>query len=168
MDEPGPPFQAFFELLYDLPLSQSLRESLYLFPALDVLHVLSLLLMVGSVAVVDLRLLGVVLREVPLSRLSAQVLPVTWIGALLTFASGVLLFLPQASKIYTNPALLAKLVLLLLAGVNIVAWHRLQARHRQAWDARVSPPWQARLAGASSLALWLAVIVSGRLIAFIF
>lgn len=168
MDDPSPPFLAFFELLYDLPVSQSLRESLYLFPALDVLHVLSLLLMVGSVAVVDLRLLGVALRGVPISRLSGQVLPFTWVGALLTFSSGVLLFLPQASKIYTNPALLAKLVLLLLAGANIVVWHVLQARHRQAWDARASPPWQARVAGATSLALWLAVIVAGRLIAFIF
>ncbi|WDS37013.1 DUF6644 family protein [Pseudoxanthomonas sp.] len=168
MPDPSPQLQAFFERLYDLPVSQYLRESLYLFPALDVLHVLSLLLMVGSVAVVDLRLLGLAFPQLPISRLSAQVLPFSWIGALLTFSSGVLLFLPQASRIYTNPALLAKLVLLVLAGVNLVAWHLLQRRHRVAWDARRAPPWQARIAGATSLTLWLGVIVSGRMIAFIF
>lgn len=168
MEEQTTPWLPFFEQLYDLQLSQSLRESLYLFPVLDVIHVLSLLLMVGSVAVVDLRLLGLALRQVSITRLSAQVLPFTWLGAVLTFSSGLLLFLPQASKIYTNPALLTKLVLLLLAGLNILVWHLLQARHRQAWDARISPPWQARLAGATSLVLWCAVIVSGRLIAFIF
>lgn len=163
-----PSLPAFFERLHALPLSTHIRESLYLFPALDVLHVLALLLMVGSVAVVDLRLLGLVFREIPISRLSAQVLPFTWAAAVLTFGSGLLLFLPQASSLYANPPLQVKMALLAFAGGNIAVWHRSLSRRQRDWDRRASPPWQARLAGAASLALWAGVIVCGRLIAFVF
>ena len=150
-----------------LPLSESIGESFYLFPALNLVHVLAIVLLAGTIAIVDLRLLGVALREVPISRLSRQLLPLTWLGAAIMFVTGVLLFAPQAARIYANPALQAKLVLLLLAGINVVVWHALLARNLDAWDTRARPPWQARLAGSLSLLLWSGIIVAGRLIAFI-
>lgn len=155
------------EKLYALPLSEAIRESLYLFPALNLVHVLAIVLLAGTIAIVDLRLLGVALPEASISGLSRQLLPLTWLGALVMVVTGVLLFVPQASKIYTNPALVAKVLLLVLAAANAFAWHRTLARHGAAWDHAPRPPRRARLAGATSLVLWIGIIVAGRLIAFI-
>lgn len=157
-----------FERLYDLPLSTYVRESLYLYPALDVLHIVGVLLLLGSIVVVDLRLLGRVFGEVPISKLSAQVLPLSFIGAALAFASGGLLFLAEAEHIWNNPMLQVKFALLALAAINVGAWHVAFARHQAQWDALPRPPLQAKIAGASSLLLWSAILVFGRLIAFIF
>ncbi len=155
------------ERLYDLPLSETIRESLYLFPALNLLHVLAIVLLAGTIAIVDLRLLGVALRGVPIRQLGRQLLPLTWLGALLMFATGILLLLPQASRIYANVALQAKLALIVFAGINALLWHRSLERNAALWDLPGSPPWQARVAGALSLSLWAGIVVAGRLIAFI-
>ncbi len=152
----------------ELPLSLAIGESFYLFPALNLAHVLAIVLLAGTIAIVDLRLIGAALHDIPISRLSAQLLPLTWLGAGIMFVTGALLFAPQASRIYANPALQAKLALLVLAGINVVVWHVSLARNRAAWDTRTRPPWQARLAGSLSLLLWAGIIIAGRLIAFIF
>ncbi|MGV7209165.1 DUF6644 family protein [Oxalobacteraceae bacterium A2-2] len=154
-----------FEALAALPVSLVIAESLNLFNALDVIHVLGVLLLAGSIAVVDLRLLGFVFPEVGVGAVQRQVLPITIIGAVLTIPSGIGLFLPQAGRIWENPLLQAKLVLLILAALNIVYWHYNFSRHAQ-WSSAPVLPWQARFAGASSLLLWTAILLAGRLIAF--
>jgi hypothetical protein len=136
-----------------------------LFNALDVVHVVGVLLLAGSIAVVDLRLLGLVFPEVGLDTLQKQVLPLTILGALLAIPSGIGLFLPQAGRIWENPVLQAKALLLVLAALNIGYWHYNFSRHAQ-WRSAPALPWQARFAGASSLLLWAATLVAGRLIAF--
>jgi hypothetical protein len=155
----------FFDAVAALPVSQVIGESLNLFSALDVIHVVGVLLLAGSIAVVDLRLLGLAFREVGLDAVQRQVLPITIIGALLTIPSGIGLFLPQAGRIWENPLLQAKLALLVLAALNIGYWHYNFSRHAQ-WSSAPVLPWQARFAGASSLLLWSATLVAGRLIAF--
>jgi hypothetical protein len=159
---------ALFEWLYALPLSTYVRESLYLYPALDVTHVVGVILLLGSIAVVDLRLLGKVFPEVPIGRLSHSILPLTFVGAALAFTSGILLFLSEAETIWSNPMLVAKFALLVLAAINIGTWHLPFARHRPQWDTLAVPPLRARIAGGTSLALWASILVCGRLIAFIF
>ncbi len=159
---------AFFEWLYDLPLSTYVRESLYLYPALDVLHVLGVIVLLGSIAVVDLRLLGKVFIEVPIARLSNSVLPLAFVGAALAFASGLLLFLSEAETIWNNPMLVTKFVLLILAAINIGAWHVAFGKNEARWNLLPAPPLRAKIAGCASLALWAAILVFGRLIAFIF
>lgn len=159
------PVAAFFDDLAALQISQAIGESLHLFNALDVTHVLGVLLLAGSIAVVDLRLLGWVFPEVGLETLQKQVLPITLVGALLTIPSGIGLFLPQAARIWENPLLQAKLALLILAALNIGYWHYNFSRHAQ-WSSTPVLPWQARFAGASSLLLWTGTLIAGRLIAF--
>lgn len=159
------PVGVFFDSLAALPVSQSIGESLNLFNALDVVHVVGVLLLAGSIAVVDLRLLGLVFPEVGLDTLQKQVLPLTILGALLAIPSGIGLFLPQAGRIWENPVLQAKALLLVLAALNIGYWHYNFSRHAQ-WRSAPALPWQARFAGASSLLLWAATLVAGRLIAF--
>lgn len=153
--------------LYDTSISTYIRESLYLFPVLNTVHVVAIVLLAGTIAVVDLRLLGLTLRGVSITRISAQVLPITWIGAVILFLSGGLLFAAQASRIQTNIALRIKLLLLIAAGINVLAWHLSLSRNASSWDRLASPPWQAKLAGSLSLLLWSGIIVTGRLIAFV-
>jgi len=159
------PLGDFFNQVAALPVSLMLGESLNLFSALDVIHIVGVLLLAGSIAVVDLRLLGIVFADIGLEVLQRQVLPLTIAGALLVFPTGIGLFLPQAGKIWLNPLLQAKLVLLLLAAANIAYWHYNFSRHAE-WSSSATLPWQARFAGASSLILWAGTIIAGRLIAF--
>lgn len=159
------PLGEFFNEVAGLPISLILSESLNLFSALDVMHIVGVLLLAGSITVVDLRLLGVVFSDVGLDVLQRQVLPLTVAGALLAFPTGIGLFLPQAGKIWLNPLLQAKVALLLLAAANIGYWHYNLSRHA-AWSSAATMPWQARLAGATSLLLWAGTIIAGRLIAF--
>jgi hypothetical protein len=152
--------------LNESAFSTRLRESDWTFSLIETVHVLSIAVMAGTIAVVDLRLLGAAFREQPVTRLTGQVTPVTWTGFLLMVVSGTLLFIAQPEKNAANPAFQIKLVLLALAGANFAVFHRLVLRDVERWDSRPTPPAAARLSGAASLALWATIIVLGRLIAY--
>jgi hypothetical protein len=153
-------------LLNESAFSTRLRESDWTFSLIETLHVLSIAVMAGTIAIVDLRLLGVLFRKQQVSRLTAQVTPVTWVGFTLMVLSGTLLFVAQPEKNAVNPAFQAKAVLLLLAGANLFVFHRFVFRDVAAWDERPRPPLAVRLCGGASLALWATIIVLGRLIAY--
>ena len=159
-------FQSLLHGLNESDLSTRLRESNWIFSLIETLHVLSIAVMAGTIAIVDLRLLGVSFRQQPVTRLTQQVTPITWIGFSLMAASGTLLFIAQPEKNAANPAFQIKLVLLVLAGLNLVVFHRLVFRDVARWDSQPTPPVAARLSGGASLALWATIIVLGRLIAY--
>ena len=146
--------------------STSLRESDWTFSWVETVHVLSLAVIAGTIAVVDFRLLGVAFQRQPVSRLVNQVTPVTWIGFVLMVLSGTLLFVAQPEKNAVNPAFQVKMLLLALAGLNLLGFHRIVFKDFAVWDDRVRPPLRVRLAGGASLLLWSAIIVLGRLIAY--
>ncbi len=151
--------------LNDTALATAIRESDLMFPIIETVHVLAIALLAGTVAIVDLRLLGLVLKREKVSRIAGQVLPLTWVGFAAMFISGALLFLAEASKSYANPAFRLKILLLLLAGLNPLVFHSTVYKKVGQWDeARPTPP-RARLAAALSLTLWSAIIVAGRAIA---
>ena len=152
--------------LNETAFSTRLRESDWTFSAIETVHVLCIGLMAGTIALVDLRLLGLLFRRRPVSRVTRQVTPVTWIGFGLMAVSGTLLFVAQPEKNAANPAFQVKLVLLMLAAVNLVVFHRLVFRTVGVWDERPTPPVGARLCGAASLLLWSTIIVLGRVIAY--
>ena len=152
--------------LNESAFSTRLRESDWTFSLIETLHVLSIAVMAGTIAIVDLRLLGVLCPQQRVSRLTTQVTPVTWIGFLLMVLSGILLFVAQPEKNAANPAFQIKAALLLLAGVNLLIFHRFVFRDVAAWDARPRPPLAVRLCGGASLTLWATIIVLGRLIAY--
>ena len=143
-----------------------LRESDWSFSAVETVHVLSIAAMAGTIVLVDLRLLGLVFRHQRVSRVTRQVTPVTWIGFGLMAVSGALLFVAQPEKNAANPAFQIKLVLLALAAVNLVVFHRLVFRTVAVWDERPTPPASDRFSGAASLFLWATIIVLGRVIAY--
>jgi len=152
--------------LYDQPWATAIRESEVSFPAIETLHVLSLMVMVGTIAIVDLRILGLVLRREPADQISAALLPATWVGFALMATTGAALFAAEAIDMYVNPAFRWKLALLAVAGANMVIFHFTRYRRRSRWSSSLALPWSARTAAALSLATWSAVIIAGRAIAY--
>ena len=158
--------QPLFRWIYDTPIGTAIRESGTLFPWIESVHVLAITSVVGSIAIVDLRLLGVASRKRTISRLTAEVLPFTWIAFLIAATTGGLLFSSNAVKYSHNNMFLAKMALLALAGVNMMVFHAITARGIKAWDAAPKPPPPVRMAGAVSLIVWIALVTCARWVGF--
>jgi len=155
-----------FQWLYDSPVGTAIRENGTLFPWVESVHVLSITLVVGSISIVDLRLLGITSKSRAVSRLTGEVLPFTWVVFVLAAITGGLLFSSNAVKYAHNTFFLAKMALLVVAFLNMLVFHAITSRGIEHWDASPHPPVPARLAGGISLLLWIAVIVCGRWIGF--
>jgi hypothetical protein len=158
--------QQFCQWLYDSAIGTGIRESIWVFPIIETVHVLGITLLVGTVAILDLRLLGLALKREPVARVAAGILPLTWAGFGVMFVSGFLLFWSEAAKSYGNPAFRMKLVLLLLVGLNPLIFHFTIYRTVGAWNNSIVTPLRARLAGLFSLTLWAGIICAGRAIAY--
>jgi hypothetical protein len=161
------PLPHLCQWLHDSTIGTSIRESTYAFPVIETVHVLGITLLVGTIAVVDLRLLGILFKREKVSSIVRQVLPLTWSGFVVMFVSGILLFWSEAEKAYVNPIFRIKLLLLLLVGLNPLIFHSTIYRRVAAWDDELVAPRQARVTAILSLALWSATIVAGRAIAYV-
>jgi hypothetical protein len=153
--------------IYNTRLSTSIRESVWVFPIIETIHVLGITVLVGTIAIFDLRLLGVIMRREPVSGIASQVLPWTWAGFVLMFSTGLLLSISEAATNYYNPAFRIKLILLLLVGLNPLIFHRSIYRRVNEWDRSAVTPLRARVAAVCSLVLWAGIIVAGRMIAYL-
>ena len=138
----------------------------WMFPALETVHVFSLIAVLGSIALVDWRLIGFAKREHSVGLLSRQTLPWTWVGFVLAVLSGALMFVGQATEYSTNPAFRLKLLLIVAAGLNMLLFHFLTWKGVAHWDRNAPPPIGARVAGGLSLVFWIGVIACGRWIAY--
>jgi hypothetical protein len=156
----------FCEWLAETRWSIALHESLYMYPLVETTHVLTLLLFVGTIVFVDLRLLGWIFREVPVSEVTSRVIPWTIAGFVVAAVTGALLFYAIPVRTYLSIFFRIKVIMLLAAGFNIALFHRRMSRGNAVWDAEPTPPLHARLTGAFSLSCWAAVIVMGRMIAY--
>ncbi len=148
------------------PSSTALRESIWMFPIMESSHVLGLAFSVGTVVWFDLRLLGVAMRRYSVSETFAIVRPWMFTGFAIMMITGVFLFWSHALKCYGSNYFRIKLVLLVLAAVNIIVFHSTIDRRRAEWDNAPIPPLRARLAGFTSVLLWLAIVAAGRLMAY--
>jgi hypothetical protein len=146
--------------------STALRESYYVFPIVEGTHVISLALSVGLVIWFDLRLVGWILRDQPVSAVFRPIRPFMLAGFGLSFITGGLLFWSLALRCYGSPFFWAKMIMLVLAGVNIAVYHLTIDRRQTEWDEAPFPPFQARMAGLISLVLWVGIITAGRLMAY--
>jgi hypothetical protein len=156
----------FCQWLNDTRIATSIRESDVAFPVIETVHVLGITVLAGTVAMVDLRLLGIILKKDRVSEVARLILPLTWIGFGLMFASGSLLFAAEALKSYQNPAFRFKMLLLIVAGANPLIFHSTVYRDVAEWDQAPVTPWRARAAAVLSLTLWSLIIMSGRAIAY--
>ncbi len=132
------------------------------FPLLESIHVIALALVVGSIVMVDLRLIGITARSYALSQISRELVPWTWIGFIVATITGTGMFISRPGAYAANPAFQTKLVLLVLAGVNVAAFHTRVMRSVERWDTGAVTPGGAKLAGAVSLTLWVGVVLAGR------
>jgi hypothetical protein len=147
-------------------LNAAMRMSTWFFPTFDVVHTLGIVLVAGTIMLVDLRLLGLALRSVPVAAVVERIVPWTLRGFALMFVTGALLFSSEAVKLYNSPAFRIKLVLLALAGLNALIFHQTVYRDAGNWDQSAAVPVRARLTGLLSLAFWIAIIAAGRAIAY--
>lgn len=156
----------FCEWLASTKGSIALHESLYIYPLVESVHVLTLCVFVGTSLMLDLRLLGVALRRVPVSEVTGRLVPWMVAGFVVMFISGILLFYAIPIRSYQNIFFRLKVIALLLAGANAWVFHNGVQRTVARWDRDLIPPKKARFAGAASLALWAVIIVCGRMIAY--
>jgi hypothetical protein len=146
-------------------LGVAMRQSLWLYPIVEIVHLAGIGLLFGSIAILDLRLLGLS-RDVPVRRLAAHVLPWTAASFLLIVPSGLAMFTAHAGDFIASPVFALKMGLILAAGVNAAVFHAGVMRTASDWDVNRAPPRAARRAAALSLLAWVSVIACGRLLAY--
>lgn len=161
---PGPSFmslESFAAWLSETPLSIALTDSELAFPAIESLHVIALTLVVGSIAIVDLRLIGVASKTRDPADLIRSILPITWTAFAVALVTGLLLFSANPVSYTANFYFLGKLALLGVAGLNMLLFHIFSHRHLQTHGA-IAP----KISGAASLLLWVTIVAFGRWIGF--
>jgi hypothetical protein len=157
----------FCQWLDQTAVGSTIRQSLWLFPAIETVHLLGMAALVGTITVLDLRLLGWAMPQRRVSEVVPRLLPRVWLGFGVQVVTGVLLFSSEAVKIYGNPAFRLKMLLLLLAGIQALIFQTVVSRRLQAWDDRPSLPVMAKVTGITSILLWLGIVTAGRFIGFV-
>lgn len=137
-------------------------QSTWAFSAIEMVHLIAIMVFFGLIAIVDLRLLGLLSRTWPITRLCREVLPLAWIAFAISAVTGALVFTAQAKGYYVNTAFRLKALLLLSAGLNVLLFHGITLRGVAAWDRDAPVPLAGRLAGGVSLAIWIAIVALGR------
>ena len=160
-------FDHFLHWLESTPPAIAISESSWLFPGIESVHVLAITLVVGSITMVDLRLLDVNLRDRPVGELIDEILPWTWTSFAVAVCSGALLFSSNATHYWGTLPFRAKMLLLILAGVNMCVFHATTLRSVEVWGRRQPTPRAAKISGGVSLGLWIGVVTLGRWIGFV-
>jgi hypothetical protein len=157
---------AFCEWLAATQGSTALRESLFMYPLVESSHVLFLLLFVGMTVMWDLRLMGKVLTDVPVTEMADRILPWVRAGFAIMVTTGILLVYAIPVRTYQSVWFRAKVIFLILAALNIWYFHARVLPRAATWDTDVKLPWPVRRAGVASIVLWALIIIAGRFIAY--
>jgi hypothetical protein len=144
-----------------LPLAEQIGATWW-FPLLESFHVLSSTFIVGSILMVDLRLLNLAGTRYPVTRIIREVIPWTYAASAVSVLTGIGMFITRASRYAEIPAFQIKMTLLVLAAVNMAIFHLVSARRISNWDTASSTTAAARFAGGCSLLLWIGIMLSGR------
>jgi hypothetical protein len=158
-----PPAATIFLTLQESALGHAMRSSPALYPAVEILHIVGFIVLVGSILALDLRLLGWG-RAIPIQPMAQLLLPLSRCGFLLAISMGFLLFSADAAHVVHNPAFQAKLLLIAAALVNVVIAHVGPWRRIALWPAEASGG--AKVTALLSLLLWVGAVCAGRLIAY--
>jgi hypothetical protein len=157
---------SILEWLQATGVAVQIRDSLYAFPLLESVHVIGLALVFGTIAILDLRLLGVASTNRAVSRILADVLTWTWLAFAVTAATGGLMFITNAVVYFNNTFFRAKMILLVLAGLNMPVFELTARKTMAQWDSDRAAPPIGRAIATISLVIWVGVIVTGRVIGF--
>ena len=157
----------WFQWLEQTPMSVAIAESIWLFPLLEGSHILALPLSVGMIVLFDLHLLGLTFAGSRAATVMAEMLRWSKIGFAVMFVTGVLLLMCHAGKAYGNPFFRAKVIFLVVLGINAAVYQVVFFPKMPQWAAG-STPAGARFCAILSLVVWIGVIACGRIMAYQF
>lgn len=160
------PIDAFLKSVEATSFATAIRDSIWMFPIIESIHVISFTIVVGTIAIVDLRLLGLASTKRSFQTMSSEILKWTWGAFVLAVATGLMMFSTNARIYYHNPFFRAKMILLVFAGVNVLVFELTAGRTKDTWDKAPSAPRIGKVVGVLSLALWISIIFMGRIIGF--
>lgn len=161
----GGPLGTWTAWLAATPVAAAMRDDVWLYPIVETVHIAGFAILVGAVAMFDLRVLGCA-RGLPVRALGAHLLPWAVASLLLVVPAGLLMFATQPADFVANPTFRLKLFMIALAGLNALAFHLGVYRGVGAWDVATPAPTGAKVHAALSLLLWVGVIACGRLLAY--
>src|SRR5260221_9032886 len=156
---------AICQWLEQTAVGTSIRESLWLFPIIETVHIFGIILLVGATSILDLRLMGLTFRDEPVSKLAKRFLPWAWAGFIIQVTTGLLMFTSEATKMYVNLAFQVKMLMIVAAGVNAVVFHSLAYQSVGKWDKDPVAPMSARIAGLISILFWFGIVAAGGWVA---
>ena len=157
---------SFLQWLYNTPFSITMRESLWAEPIVETIHVLTLTLFLGFAVLLDMRLLGVAMKRRRMSEVLGQLNPWLFGGFAVMIVTGVLLFCADPIAFYSTTVFKIKMIMLVLAGLNVLIFNATIGRKIAEWDLSPTTPGGAKLAAIVSLVLWVFIISAGRWIAY--
>src|SRR5688572_22014427 len=143
-------------------LATGIRNTLYLFPLIESVHVLGLTMVFGTILIIDLRLLGLASTRRSFTAIASDVFTWTWLAFAVAVTSGLLMFITNAASYYHNVYFRAKMAMLVLSGINMLVFELTVRRSVVTWDRKAAAPAAGRAAAALSLVVWTSVIFSGR------
>ena len=149
-----------------LAIAKAMRENLWLYPSVEIVHIVGFAILVGSIVMFDLRVLGFS-KDVSVRALSRHLLPWTLGALFLIVPSGLALFSAHAGDFLNNRAFQVKMALLLTAGMNAAYFRTGPYATVKDWDVGVKAPWGAKVSVAASILIWLSIIACGRLLAYL-
>jgi hypothetical protein len=147
-------------------LATAMRHELWLYPSIEILHIFGFVTLVGSIAMLDLRLLGLS-RQIPVRALARHLLPWTFGALIVIVPTGLMMFVAHASDFISNTAFVLKLSLIFGAGLNAAVFHMGPYRTVGQWDTATATPPAAKFHAMVSLLIWMGVISCGRLLAYL-
>ena len=157
---------SFAKWLEQMQWTQDLHGSFYMYNWIESIHVLTLMVSLGSLCIIDLRMLGVAFNNVPATKVSDRLFKPMMIGFVIMFITGVFLFSAIPVRNTQSIWFRIKMILLVAAFINAVLFHRYMQSSVGTWDTAPKPPSRARLAAVLSLSIWAGVVVCGRFIAY--
>jgi hypothetical protein len=149
-----------------LAIARAMRDVPWLYPAVEIVHIIGFSILVGSAVMFDLRVLGLS-RRIPVRALARHLLPWSVAALLLIVPTGLLMFSAHAGDFLNNRAFQLKMALLLTAGMNAAIFHTGPFQSAATWDIEAAAPLGARISVALSLVLWFSIIACGRLLAYL-
>jgi hypothetical protein len=151
----------------DSPFSDAVRDSFWVFPSIETVHVLAIVVVLGSITRLDMRLMGLVWRDRPVTEVCGEMLPWTWTSFVIAAVFGLMLWASKPFDYFGIAFFDVKMLLILFAGINMLLFQLGVYKSVGLWDRDPIPPPAVRIAGAASMAFWLCVVVCGRLIGFV-
>jgi hypothetical protein len=160
------PGDALVGALEESGIGSAMRESLWMFPLVETVHIIGFSILVGAVIMFDLRLLGLS-KRISIRLLARHLLPWSFAALLLIVPTGLMMFSSEATDLVGNRAFVVKMLLLMLAAANATAFHLGAFRDVELWDQNAAAPAGAKLHALASILIWACVITCGRMIAYL-